>query len=63
LQLQWPYNDWLACAAGVEPLPAWRAEMYAANRVNKQLHADGYRDSWDDAGVLAKATAALAALR
>mgnify|MGYP001807249830 CR=1 FL=1 len=46
LQLQWPYDDWLAQAAGVDvqQLPTWRPAMYAANRQNKLSHPEDYRD-------------------
>lgn len=46
LQLQWPYDEWLARAAGpdIEQLPAWRPAMYSANRLNKLSHPEDYRD-------------------
>lgn len=56
-ELQWPYDEWLARAAGpdVELLPAWRPAMYSANRLNKLSHPEDYRDRWDDVEVAAVA--------
>lgn len=47
LQLQWPYDDWLAQAAGADvPLLVenWRPDVYAAARVNRSSHPEDYRD-------------------
>lgn len=47
LQLQWPYDDWLAQAAGADvPLLVdnWRPKLYAAARVNRLSHPEDYRD-------------------
>ena len=43
---QWAYNDWLASAAGpdVDPLPAWREQMYNITGECKRAAQDGYRD-------------------
>jgi hypothetical protein len=47
---QWAYNDWLAKSAGpdVQPLPAWRAQMYGTVGKWKRAHPQDYRDTWTD---------------
>ena len=43
---QWRYNNWLAeqCGEEVQPLGAWRQQMYESTSENKRKHPEKYRD-------------------
>ncbi|KAL5728227.1 hypothetical protein ACHQM5_001339 [Ranunculus cassubicifolius] len=45
---QFEYDDWLAAQCGVPLSEEWRKEMYMANRRNRVIRPENYRDEWED---------------
>lgn len=42
--LQFHYNDWLEAQCGCPTSEDWRVQMFYANRENRRVRRDSYRD-------------------
>ncbi|KAF9613974.1 hypothetical protein IFM89_014167 [Coptis chinensis] len=49
---QFEYNDWLAAECRSSPSQEWRKQMYAANRMNRAIRPETYRDDFEDQNLI-----------